>query len=73
MINSPELKVFVENSLSKRVANLNTVAECGHASDMIDFYEESNPESIEFLHYIRNYLCDRTFELYIEKYKPKQR
>ena len=69
MINSPELRVFVEDSLSARIANLKTIAECGHASRAIDFYEATaDPKDSKFLHFIRNYLCDRTFDLYFEKY-----
>lgn len=78
IITSPELRVFVENSLVARIANLKTVEECGHASRAIDYYEESCRSMISyevesFVSYVRNYLCDRTFELYIEKYKPTQR
>lgn len=65
---NPELQIYAQNKLTEIISNLETVDGCGKASRMIDFYQKGNPEDKEFLQYIRNFLSDKTFELYNKKY-----
>lgn len=66
---NPDLQIYAQNKLTEIITNLETVDDCGAASKVIDFYEKDFSYEKEFLHYIRNFLCDRTFELYLNKNK----
>ena len=72
---SPELRTRTQNDIIEMISNLETVDACGTASKVIDHYESYNmhyegkilEEIKEFIRYARNFLCDRTFEIYLAK------
>lgn len=58
----------VRDIITNRV---NTMEDTAGASDVIDAFEEQFKEEREFIHEMRNLLCDRTFEVYAETRKNK--
>jgi len=65
---SPELQIIAQNKVSDIIGNLTTIDDCGYASNVIDFYQKDFPEDKEFTQQMRDFLCDRTFELYNKRY-----
>ena len=64
-----ETKINTTTRIGEILTNLNTVDECGSASKVIDFYEKKFPQEVGFIKECRDFLCDKTFELYLKKYK----
>tara|TARA_R110000868_G_C10832475_1_gene759469 strand:+ start:172 stop:369 length:198 start_codon:yes stop_codon:yes gene_type:complete len=62
-----ETKIRATKKVNQILENLKTVSDCGAASKVIDFYEKEFSNEKNFIKECRNFLCDRTFELYLNK------
>ncbi len=62
-----ETKIRATKKVNQILENLQTVSDCGAASKVIDFYEKDFSDEKDFIKKCRNFLCDRTFELYLKK------
>lgn len=62
-----ETKIKATKKVNQILENLKTVDDCGAASKVIDFYEKDFSEEKDFIKNCRNFLCDRTFEIYLKK------
>jgi hypothetical protein len=62
-----ETKIRATKKVNQILENLKTVDDCGAASKVIDFYEKDFSDEKDFIKYCRNFLCDKTFELYLKK------
>ena len=62
-----ETKIIAEIKIIQILNGLETMDDCGAASKVIDFYEKDFPTEVDFIKECRNYLCDKTFEIYLEK------
>lgn len=62
-----ETKIRATKKVNQILENLKTVDDCGAASKVIDFYEKDFSEEKGFIKNCRNFLCDRTFEIYLKK------
>ncbi len=62
-----ETKIRATKKVNQILENLKTVDDCGAASKVIDFYEKDFSEEKDFIKNCRNFLCDRTFEIYLKK------
>ncbi len=65
---NPDLQIYTYNYLNSLIANLTDISECDRPAKAIDWYEEQNPSDRANIQDMRNFLCDRTFDLYKEKY-----
>ena len=61
---NPDLKLYTQNKITEIIGNLDNLTACGNASDVIDFYQKGNPEDRAWISEMRNWLCDRTFEIF---------
>ena len=62
-----ETKIRATKKVNQILENLKTVDDCGAASKVLDFYEKDFSEEKDFIKHCRNFLCDRTFEIYLKK------
>jgi hypothetical protein len=62
-----ETKIRATKKVNQILENLKTVDDCGAASKVLDFYEKDFSEEKDFIKNCRNFLCDRTFEIYLKK------
>ena len=69
---SPDLQIYTYNYLNSLIANLTDISECDRPAKAIDWYEKANPSDRATIQDMRDVLCDKTFELFNKKYKPKQ-
>jgi|TARA_R110000803_G_scaffold196743_1_gene260147 hypothetical protein len=64
---------MVKESVIKKVNNilygLTDISDCGAAGKVIDFFEKDFPNEKFIIKEFRDYLCDKSFELFISKYK----
>ncbi len=59
-----ETKIRATKKVNQILENLKTVDDCGAASKVIDFYEKDFSEEKTFLRESRNFLADKTVELF---------
>lgn len=65
---NPDLQIQLYNTINASISKLKDISECDGPAKVIDWYEKLNPTDKENIHYMRNVLCDRTFELFAKKY-----
>lgn len=74
-MNSPSSYVYAYDKVVRSLSSINDISQCGTASKLIDAFEgKFGNSAIEIkndVHYLRNYLCDITFNLYFKKYGRK--
>jgi len=58
-------KTVATSKVNEILDSLKTVDDCGAASKVIDFYESEFHNENEFIKDCRNFLCDKTFEIYL--------
>jgi len=68
---NPETTVFVENKILEIIDNLDNMEDCGKASKVIDAFEKmtKNKKTVKDF---REYLCDKTFEIYTMIYGKRK-
>lgn len=63
----------VKDNAIKKVNNilygLHDISDCGAAGKVLDFFEKDFPNEKVVIQEFRDYLCDKTFELFITKNK----
>ena len=66
---NPELRVLDENKVCDVIDNIKTMDDCGKVSKVIYAFEKMSGDK-ETVKGFRNYLCDKTFEMYKLTYTP---
>ncbi len=68
---NPGVQIQLFNYLNRTISNLTDISECNGPAKAIDYYEDQNPSDKENIQYMRDVLCDKTFELFVKKYPRK--
>lgn len=65
---NPDLQIYTYNYINLAISNLTDISECDKPAKAIDYYEKQNPSDRKNIQYMRDVLCDKTFELFNKKY-----
>ena len=65
---NPDLQIYTYNYINLAISNLADISECDKPAKAIDYYEKQNPSDRKNIQYMRDVLCDKTFELFNKKY-----
>lgn len=68
---STDLMTTATNKVSNILNDLHTLDQCEAASNVVDLYEKQFPGNKEFVAFARDFLCDRTFQIYKETHNER--
>lgn len=66
---TPYLNVMAQSKIYKIIESCVTMEDTGNASKVIDSYQSLEPNEKEYIHDVRNLLCDKTFDIYLAEHK----
>jgi hypothetical protein len=68
LMTNPQLRQMEIDMVSEIVEQCNSMKDAALAAKAIDSLEINQPNEEDVIRHLRNYLCDVTFKLFIEKY-----
>jgi len=63
---TPYVNVIMQSKIYDIIEGCETMEDTGNASKVIDSYQSDKPEEKEFLYDVRNLLCDKTFDIFLD-------